>query len=156
MTKKMKEIVIPREAALFWLDKRGFWHNEHEKFRHPKIISHFHSSIRKDKDGFHLFQVHPNYREKVYFPYEDTALFVFDIVKTENITLVLNTKKRIRLKPTKLFIRDDSLYMELGEDQVKFSENALVKIADMLVEEDDQLYIKVKGRKYRIHQLEQA
>ncbi|MFC1824312.1 MFS transporter permease [Thermodesulfobacteriota bacterium] len=152
MTKKRKEVVIPKEAALFWLDKHGFWHNEHEKFQHSKIISHFHSSIRKDKDGFHLYQVHPNYREKVYFPYEDTALFVFDIVKSEDITLILNTKKRIKLKPKKLFIKDDSLYMTFGEDPVRFTEHALIRIANLLIDEDDQLFIRVKGRRYRIQQ----
>jgi len=83
MKEKIKEIVVPREDAVFWLDGNGFWHNREEKFTHRKIINYFHSSIRKDKKGYYLFQVHPGYREKVYFPYEDTALFVFEVVRDD-------------------------------------------------------------------------
>ncbi|MGD2125308.1 MAG: MFS transporter permease [Desulfobacteraceae bacterium] len=153
MSRKLKEVVIPKEEALFWLDKHGRWHNQDGEFQHRKIIYYFHSCIRKDRDGYHLVQRHRNFREKVYFPYEDTPLFVFDVVKQEEVILVLNTKKRIRLKPKKLFIRDDSLYMHAGEDRIKFSGQALVKIADLIEDENGQCFIRVKGRRYRISQI---
>ena len=150
MTRKVKEVVIPKEKAAFWLDARGRWHGENGEFRHRKIIEHFHSSIRKDKQGFHLMQKHRHFREKVYFPYEDTPLFVFDVVAGENIELVLNTRRRLKLTPRKLFILDDDLYLRVGEDRVKFAEQALIRLAPFLEFEDDRVFVKVKGRKYKI------
>jgi hypothetical protein len=150
MTKKLKEVVVPKEQAVFWLDGRGRWHGESGEFRHRKIIEHFHSSIRKDKQGFHLMQRHRDFREKVYFPYEDTALFVFDVLKGENLELVLNTRKRMKLMPRKLFIRDDDLYIRIGEDSAKFTEHALIRLSPFLEFEEDQVFVKVKGRRYKI------
>lgn len=152
MADKPREVVIPKEEAVFWLDRNGFWHNEHGKFQHKKIINYFHSSIRKDRDGYHLMQMYRDLKEKVYFPYEDTALFVFDVIIKEDVTLVLNTQKRIRLKPKKLFINDDSLYMQLGEERLKFTDQALIRIADRLEYENEQCFIRVRGRRYKIHQ----
>ena len=153
MANTRKEIVVSKEDAVFWLDKRGFWHSKEGKFQHRKIINYFHSSIRKDKDGYHIAQTYRDYKEKVYFPYEDTALFVFEVVKAEDIILVLNNKKRIKLKPKKLRIKDDSLYMNVGEDLIKFSEHALVRIADLIEYENDQYFMRVRDRRYKIHQV---
>ena len=150
MTKKIKEVVVPKEKAVFWLDGRGRWHGEGGKFQHRKIIEHFHSSIRKDKQGFHLMQRHRDFREKVYFPYEDTALFVFDVLTGENTELVLNTRKRMKLRPRRLFIRDDDLYIQLGEDRAKFTEHALIRLSPFLEFEEDQVFVKVKDRRYKI------
>jgi hypothetical protein len=153
MASRRKEIVVAKEDAVFWLDKHGFWHSKEGKFQHKKIINYFHSSIRKDKAGYHLSQTYRDYKEKVYFPYEDTALFVFEVVKGDDIILVLNNKKRIKLKPRKLWIKDDSLYMNLGEDLIKFSENGLVRIADLIEYENDQYFMRVRDRRYKIHQV---
>jgi hypothetical protein len=150
MTKKLKEVVIPKEKAAFRLDGRGRWHSEDGEFLNRKIIEHFHLSIRKDKQGFHLMQRHRDFREKVYFPYEDTPLFVFDVLKGENIALVLNTRKRVKLMPGKLLIRDDDLYIRLGEDRAKFTEHALIRLSPFLEFEGERAFIKVKGRRYRI------
>ena len=147
-----KQIAIPKEDAIFRLDKHGQWHNKEGKFQHRKIINHFHRSIRRDEDGYHLFQEYSGMREKVYFPYEDTALFVFDVKKGEDIVLELNTRKCIKLKPKKLFIKNDNLYMQNGEDRIKFSDHALIRIADLIDETDGQCFIRVKGRRYRIRE----
>jgi hypothetical protein len=150
MTKKLKQLVVPREKALFRLDERGRWHGEGGEFLHPKIIDHFHGSIRKDAGGFHLMQKHRNFVEKVYFPFEDTPLFVFDVRKGEGVHLVLNTKRKIKLMARKLYIRNDHLYLDIGEDRVKFTEQALVKISPFLEFEENRAFIRVKGRRYRI------
>ena len=150
MARPLREIIISKGDVSFWLDRNGFWHNENERFENQRIINHFHSCIRKDDRGFHLAQRHRDYLEKAFFPYEDTALFVFDVIKGEQIILVLNTQKRVRLRPRRLFIRTDSLYMQLGEDPIKFTEDSLVKIAEMLEFHEDETFIRVKGRKYRI------
>ena len=149
MRKKVKTIEIPQDKAVFWLDANGCWHNSDGKFRHKKIIDYFHSSIQRDHKGYHLRQAHENYIEKVYFHYDDQALFVFDVLSENGITLVLNTKKRIQLKPRKVFIKNDSLYMHLGNETIKFAEQGLMKIAPSLEEEGDQLYIRSKDRRYR-------
>ncbi|WP_027369475.1 hypothetical protein [Desulfovermiculus halophilus] len=122
--------IVPKEDAVFWLDKDGCWRNRHGKFHHPKIIARFHACIRKDEHGFYLTQDHPDFREKVYFPYEDTALFVFDVQeKDQNVILKLNTGQDVPLPPDKLSIHNDHLYMDLDGDRVKFSERALVTLS---------------------------
>jgi hypothetical protein len=152
MKKKHTEIVISKDDAVFWLNANGRWHNAHGEFQHKKIIDYFHSSIQRDEKGYYLFQERGNLREKVYFHYEDTALFAVDLIKDEDITLILNTKKQLKLKPKNLFTRNDNLYMRLGQETIKFAERGLMKISDLLEFKDDQYFIKVKNRKYRIVQ----
>jgi len=152
MNKKRTEIVIPKDQAVFWLDKNGRWHNEHGEFQHKKIINYFNTSIHKDEIGYFLFQQDENISEKVYFHYEDTALFAVDLIKEKDITLVLNTRKRLKLKPKNLWIRDDSLYMRTGGENIKFIERGLMKISDLLEMTNNQYAIKVSGRRYRIPQ----
>ena len=147
---RKREHIIPKEKALFWMDKNGFWHTDQGKFENRKIINHFHSCIRYDESGYHLRQEHRHYREKVYFFHEDTPLFVFHVLKNDEITLVLNTGRRVRLRPKNLFINHDNLYMTLGEERVKFTENALVRVSDELEEDKGHMYIRVRGRRYRI------
>jgi hypothetical protein len=150
MKEKPTEIIIPKDQAIFWLDKNGRWHNEHGEFEHKRIIDYFHSSIKRDETGYYLSQKRDNIREKVYFHYEDTALFAVDLIKDEDITLILNTKKQVKLKPRNLFIREDDLYMQLGAETIKFTERGLMKISDLMEYENDQFFINVKDRRYRI------
>lgn len=157
MNPKPAEIVIPKEKAVFWLDKTGCWHNVHGKFEHPKIIAYFHSVIKKDEAGYHLFQIRENgVHEKVYFHYEDTALFVFDAVFGQEIVLVLNTGRRITLQPDKLLIQNDNLYMQDGDERIKFSERVLMKLADLLEEEGERFFIRIGNRRYAIETLSES
>jgi hypothetical protein len=153
MPKKIKEIVISKDQAVFWLDRNGRWHNQFGEFQHKKIIDFFHSSIRKDKDGYFVRQMRENLREKVYFHCEDGALFVFDVIKDQDIVLALNTGKKIKLKPKKLWIEDDSLYMQESGEQVKFTERSLMKISDLIEYDEKHYFIRLRNRKYKIHQL---
>jgi hypothetical protein len=152
MKNKRREIIIPKDRAIFWLDKNGRWHNAHGEFEHKKIIEYFHSSIKRDENGYYLSQNRGDVQEKVYFHYEDTALFAVDLIKDNDITLMLNTRKQIKLKPRNLFIRGDDLYMRMREETIKFTERGLMKISDMLEYDNDQYFIKVKNRRYRILQ----
>ena len=83
-----------------------------------------------------------NFREKVYFSYEDQVLFVFDVLLEDEVILLLNTKKKVKLKPKNLFIKDDSLYMHMGDATVKFAEQGLIKIAKLLEGGNNQFYIR--------------
>ena len=150
MAKKLRKIVIPKEKAVFWLDKNGFWHNKYGKFQHKKIIDYFHASIKKDKDGYYLGQVRDNCSEKVYFHYEDKALFVFDVIKENDLKLVLNTKKQLKLNPKNLYIKDDHLYMSIRDDAIKFTEHSLMKISDLLLYEGEQYFIRMGNLRYAI------
>jgi hypothetical protein len=143
-------MVIPREEALFRLDRYGAWHGPQGKFENRRIISHFHRSIRRDEQGYHVAQNHRGYREKVYFPYEDTALFVFGVVKGQDTHLLLNTGKRIRLRPRNLFVREDNLYMRRGKEWIKFTDHSLVGLSSLLEDVDGEFFIRVKARRYRI------
>ena len=125
-------ITIKRDKATFWMDGRGRWHNQHGPFAHKKIIAHFNASIKKDSDGYYVTQEHGSIHEKVYFEYEDTALFVVDITKAEPIMLVLNTTAQILLNPDTLMICGDYLYVQHGDDRIKFTEHALYRISKMI------------------------
>ena len=151
MTEKQVDIIIPKEKAVFWLDKNGCWHNKHGKFEHKKIIDFFHASIRRDEGGYHLLQTRDNCREKVYFHHEDTPLFVLDVQKDLDITLVLNTGKRLTLTPEKLFVKNDSLYMNIGNDEyAKFSERSLMKLSDVLEVIGNDYFIRIKGERTKL------
>lgn len=152
--KEKKEVVVPKEEAVFWLDAYGRWHNKHGVFEHKKIISFFHSSIRKDADGYHLFQKHDDHTiEKVYFKYEDTALFVFD-VKTQDdsdkIRLILNTKDEILLNPGALFVQNENLYMEHDGHRIKFMDRAMMKLAHRLKFDQHRYRLELNGKTYDI------
>jgi len=150
MTKKLKQIVISKDKAVFWLNKNGRWCNRHGEFEHKKIIDYFNASIRRDKGGYYVAQTTDDYQEKVYFNYEDTVLFVVDVLKGKDILLVLNTGKKIKLKPKKLSMQSDNLYMHIGEERIKFTEKSLLKVAALIECYKDQYVIKVKNRKYTI------
>lgn len=143
-------IIIPKEKAVFWMDGRGNWCNEGGQFQHKKIIDYFNRSIGKDENGFFVSQENGGVYEKVYFPYEETAYFVFDVIMEDPVTLVLNTTRRMRLDPEALFIRNDSLYLLHGNDLIKFTEHAMVKIANIIEEDGEHLYIRTGSRRLKI------
>jgi hypothetical protein len=152
--KEIKEVVVPKENAVFRLDAHGRWHNQHGVFEHKKIIAHFNSSIRKDADGYHLFQKLGDHTiEKVYFKYEDTALFVFDVNtpdSSDKIRLILNTKEEIPLDPKTLFIQNDNLYLEHGGHRIKFIDRAMLKLAHRLEFDQQQYRLEFSGKTYDI------
>jgi hypothetical protein len=41
----------------------------------------------------------------------------------------------------------------MGEDQIKFSEHGLVRIADLIEYENDQYFMRVRHRRYKIQQV---
>jgi len=155
MTKEAKPVrIIPKEKAVFRLDKNGNWRADDEKFRNQKIINYFHSLIKKDKDGFFLEQEQEHFIEKVYFPYEDTALFVIRIIERDELILCTNTGKRIELDPEKLLIKNDDLYFQSEEGLIKFNENALVALAGYMDDESDQFVINIDGKRHLIPRME--
>lgn len=150
MTQQLKQIRIPKEEAVFWMDKNGVWHNEHGRFEHPRIIKYFNTSIRKDENGYHVYQVRDDCEEKVYFPYEDTALFVVDLVGTDEFVLVLNNTERMVLDPGQMVVRGDSLYVETAEHRIKFNDRVLLKLSRHMTETDDGLFITIGGSSFKI------
>lgn len=135
MAQPKKQNIIPKEQAVFWMDKDGTWHNEHGKLEHPKIIKYFNQSIQKDDQGYFLCQTLNDVEEKVYFPYKDTAVFVVDLVKKDaGIELALNTLDTIALDPEALYIKEDALFMETKAHLVKFTQKALARMSPFLTE----------------------
>ena len=128
----LPEIVIPREKAVFRLDARGRWCNRHGVFRNRRICDHFHAAIRRDAAGYHLRQELPDRVEKVYFPYEDTALFVVRVALGDPVELTLNTRRQVALDPALLFVRGESLYLTLEGERVKFTERAMLSLAEAM------------------------
>jgi hypothetical protein len=147
-------VVIPSEKAVFRLDKDGKWRSGNEKFRNRKIIKYFHSMIKKDSGGYYLEQEHVQYIEKVYFPYEDTALFALRIIEKDGLVLCLNTGENLRLDPEKLFIKDDSLYLKNEDDIIKLSDNALLTLSGYMDGADDQYIIRIDGERHLIQRVE--
>ncbi len=150
MAQQRREIIISKEEAVFWMDGRGNWFNDGGRFQHKKIIEHFNRSIGKDENGFFISQDNGEVFEKVYFPCEETAYFVFDVIIEDEVTLVLNTTRQILLDPETLFICSDILYLIYENDLIKFSEPAMVKLADIIEEEGSHLYIRIAGRRRQI------
>ncbi len=151
MQKNSNVVTIPKEDAVFWLDAQGRWQNEHGPFEHPKVSAYFHRCIQKDEQGFFVGQQRDDIYEKVYFRYEDTALFVFGVeIEARSITLRLNNGQRIQLEPTELSIKDDQLYIQTPAGPARFNQQSLLKMADLIEEADEGLCIKVGGRQYRI------
>jgi hypothetical protein len=147
-----REFVIFKEDAVFWLDKDGRWRNEDGRFRHKRIIDHFHASISKDSDGYFVCQQRGDCLEKVYFRYEDTALFVFDVIFGTDIILILNTRKQIKLDPSQLFVQQDNLYLKDEDDKIKFAEYALIKLSALIEENKGRFYIVLGSQRYKIHE----
>ena len=150
MTDQLKEVVIEKEDAVFRMDGNGQWHNQHGRFQHKKVIDYFHTCIQKDEHGFYLTQERDKCIEKVYFPYEETAYFVFNVIAGDPITLVLNTKERLKLDPKGLCIKDDNLYLRHGEDIIKFTDRSMMKIASFLEERDKGYDFVLQGKKIPI------
>jgi hypothetical protein len=145
-----KQIIIPKENAVFRMDVNGNWHNEHGRFEHPKIIRYFNTSIRKDENGYYVYQSTEDFEEKVYFPYEDTALFVVDIIAGAELLFILNNAEKINPEQGQFFIEQDSLYLETAEHRIKFSSHALVKFSKYIKEEESSLFISFDGRSWPI------
>jgi len=140
-TTHLDEVVIPKEKAVFWMDGRGRWKNRHGRFEHKRIIDHFNRSIRRDEDGYFVTQVRGEVREKVYFPYEDTPLFIVRVSAKAPLRLDLNTGETIPLDPAALFVDSDQLYHKMGDARIKFSDRALLAISPYLEEKADGLNI---------------
>ncbi len=148
-------MIIPKDKAVFRLDKNGVWHIDDEKFTNKKIINYFHSMIKKDKDGYFLEQEHKHFIEKVYFQYEDTPLFVFYIIKRDDgLILRLNTGENIKLEPEKLLIKNDNLYIQNDEDLIKLNADALFSLASYMDDVDDQYVINIDGKRHLIPRME--
>ena len=157
MIPEKRQIIIPREDSVFWMDQNGIWHNEHGRFEHPKIIHYFNRSIQKDDQGYFLSQTmdgsEDGVEEKVYFPCEDTAVFVADLIvkdKGDTIDLVLNIGEKQCLEPGGLFIRDDSLFVQTRDHLIKFNQQSLVKMSSLLDETDQGLALTLGSQVYII------
>ncbi len=147
---EMPEIVVPRQNAVFWMDGKGAWHNEGGRFELRKIIRRFNVSIEKDADGYYITQINGNRREKVYFPYEDTALFAIDIQKKEPMTMRLNTGRRLPLNPAEIYSSEENLYTCHEGEWIKFSERSLLKLSSIIDYETDPFILHCCGSTYSV------
>ena len=154
--KQMDVVVIPKERAVFWLDGNGRWNNEFGRFEKKKIIDYFHAAIDRDDGGYFVQQERDGYLEKVYFPYEDTALFVFQVDMGDPVRLRLNTGREVALNPEALLIRNDSLYLVLDGERVKFTDRAMMKIASVLEDQADVCFIRIGGKTYPVPEINTA
>jgi hypothetical protein len=145
MTDKNREIIISKKDAVFWMDGNGRWHNQHGEFEHKKVVAYFNRSIGYDADGYFVSQVRGDLVEKVYFPYQETALFAVDIIQNDDLQLLLNTQKRVPLNPEKLFIRDDNLFMHFENQLIKFTDRSMLKLSDRLDDANGQFTIQLNG-----------
>ncbi|MBT8342074.1 MAG: MFS transporter permease [Desulfatitalea sp.] len=130
--KPLKEIVVEKEEAVFWMDRFGRWHNDGGPFEHKKIIDYFNSAIRRDENGYFLYQAWDETIEKVYFKHEDTPLFVVDVRMGEPMELVLNTRESVSLVPADLFVCQDQLYMARGDERLKFTDRVVMKLCTQI------------------------
>ena len=147
---ELEEVIIPPERAVFWMDRFGHWCNEGGRFRHKRLIDYFNASIRRDEHGYFVEQIREQVREKVYFLYEDTPLFVIDATLEPPIDMLLNTRERLILVPGDLFIRADDLYVQRGEDRIKFTDRVLLKLASRIEYDGGRYAMRLDGAIYPI------
>lgn len=146
-----KTITIPKEDAVFWLDAEGRWHNEHGPFEHPKVNAYFHTCIQHDAEGYYVGQKRDAAYEKVYFRYEDTALFVFRVyIGAEDISLRLNTGQQITLEPGALSTKDDHLYIQTPQGIARFNQSSLLEISKQMEEENGDLFIRAGNACFKV------
>jgi hypothetical protein len=141
-----REIVIPKEQAVFWMDSRGRWCNAHGPFGHPKIIAYFHHAIRRDRDGYYVEQNMGEFIEKVYFSYVDTPLFAVDIIDGDPCYLITNREDRLELIPEALFVSGDNLYLRHGEESVKFGDQVLIRMCNRIEFREGKYFLFRNGR----------
>jgi hypothetical protein len=147
-------ITIPKEKAVFRLDRHGNWHTDEGKFTNRNIIRYFHSMIRKDEDGYFLRQEREQVIEKVYFSFEDTALFVFRVDEADGPVLCLNTGEKLRLDPEQLFVKDDTLYVRRNDEIIKFTQDGMLALSDRMELIDDRYVIELNGQRRVIPRVE--
>lgn len=141
-----RTVVIAKEQASFWMDARGRWCNVHGPFENPKIIAYFNACICKDEHGYHVCQQMEDAIEKVYFRYEDTALFVVAIEWAEDVLLTLNSGQVIALADGTLKAANDQLYLHTDAHRIKFSERCLRQLVARIQEKDGAcVLITAKG-----------
>lgn len=146
----LPEIVIPPDKAVFRMDAQGRWHNDHGPFEHPKIIAYFNAHIRRDAEGYYLCQELNGRIEKVYFPYEDTALFAVDIIGEGLQEMLLNTGECLCLRPDKLVMRGEDLYQVRGDERIKFTERCLLKLVDHIQEREGAFFFVTADTRHLI------
>jgi hypothetical protein len=156
MTEPSEIIVIPKENAVFRLDANGRWLNAYGRFEKKRIIDYFHGAIGHDENGYFVSQDKGHALEKVYFPYEDTALFVFDLVLADPVVLVLNTGKRLELNPETLWIENDHLYLKDDGHRIRFTDRTMMKIAGLMEEGDGEYVIRLGDRRFPIREVGQV
>lgn len=149
----LTEIVIPKENAVFWMDDQGRWHNRHGRFEHKRIIDHFNQAIRRDRDGYYVTQIRGDIREKVYFAFGDTPIFVNRVITGEPIQLTLNIGVTIELDPSRLFVHRDQLYQRRNDERIKFADRALLAMAPYLEESPEGLSVRIDNHIYPIPDL---
>lgn len=156
MTNALKQIVISKEDAVFWMDEHGSWQNEHGPIEHPRIIKYFNSCIQKDEKGYFVHQKTEKTEEKVYFSFVDTAIFVVGIRFDNDVVLMLNNGETIILDPKRLYSKKDSLFCKTEDHLIKFSIGALIKISKYLSETGKentsgaQLFFDWDGKSYLV------
>ena len=150
VSETMKEISISKEDAVFWMDANGRWHNQHGEFEHKRVIDYFNRSIGHDAEGYYVSQKRGEVIEKVYFRYQETALFVVDVLSGGDISLLLNTGKTIALDPDSLLVRDDCLFIEMGNELAKFNDRSMMKLSNRFEEVDGRFQIRLKDKAYFI------
>jgi len=152
MTEKNREIIISKEDAVFWMDGNGRWHNQHGEFEHKKVVAYFNRSIRYDANGYFVSQVRDDMLEKVYFSYQETALFAVDVIQNDDLHLLLNTQKQVPLNPEKLFIRNDTLFMHFENQLIKFTGRSMIKLSDRFDDANGQFTLHLNGGAYTIQE----
>lgn len=150
MNDTLPVIEISASHAVFWMDERGRWCNEHGPFENPRIIERFNRALEHDSQGYFVTQERDGIREKVYFNYVDTPLTAIDIEGRPPHTLILNTRKRLTLDPSALYILRDTLFMRNGKECIRLSERAMVRLAPCLEETARGLTIRVGDKCYPV------
>ena len=73
-----------------------------------------------------------------------------EVLWGDPVQMLLNTGQRLDLSPERLFIRNDQLFHQKGDEIIKFSERALTRISERMDFSEDRYSIRLKGICYAV------
>ncbi len=141
--------------CLIYIDKEARWFHKGVEMIHRDFIHLFYHNMTLKPDGQYIIAWN---NQKCYVEVEDTAFVVrkviFRQVKTSSrFELFLSDDSNEDLQPETIFMGDKNvLYCKVKEGTfpARFDRAAYYQLAENILEEDDQYYLPINGKKHLI------
>jgi len=143
--------------CMIYIDKEGHWFHKGVEMIHRDFIHLFYSNMTLKPDGKYIITWND---QKCYVEVEDTAFVVRKVIfrqgdkkASSSFELFLSDDSNEDLQPETIFMGDKNvLYCKVkkGTFPARFDRAAYYQLAENILEEDDQYYLLVNGKKHLI------